>query len=719
MKPRLVLSPMQVVLVAAGVTAGLTALFGQWTASSVLSFPQFLLALAAFVYLPGKVLLDLSRLSLLPLERFTFSLLLGIIGASVAYWLATFLSIPSLVYLWPEAAGLIFCYRSGRGWREMRGWRLVLDDSHLLLLGVVVIACLPLAFLPYYFRNMARLPDGGMSYCPWQDIPLHLSISNELTHTVPPQVPFAAGRGLSYHYAMDLPAALFSKIAGLNTLDLTVRFLPTFFLVLAALTLFCFSRAWLQSGRGAALTVFLVLLGEDFSFIPGWFIGRAHPLSSGWWSVDYFLMPTTFSLYSLNPILPALAVLFGGLFCLLKYFREGGRGWLVLACFQFAAALEYKVFPSVQLLMSLGLASLVYLARFRDLRLLKVTVLTSAMMLPLLWFMWRANENATRQVLRIYPDRIPASLRGLGWEATTWGRAVTDLLLGRGFSGTGLAALLLIVLPVYGIGSLGLRVLALPSLGKQLVCPTSSSSLRFVLAVFVTIGAMLSLTCTLVVADLPLEGQYNNATWFFVQSKHLMWFFVVELLLTLPALRTGFPRLAVAGLVVLLAVPSTVQFFRHMTKVLPIETVPAQEVELVNFLGCHCRSGEVILMHRDTRAPITSLVRCRLPLLPHLFISSFLPADELTRRNADCQAFWASFANAELRADVLDRYQVRYVVLEGGPGFGSVGVSLSQQTGAATVGPAPLFDNGVFRVYEVHQRKPARPIETKGTLTGS
>ena len=77
---------------------------------------------------------------------------------------------------------------------------------------------------------------------------MHLSIANELSHTVPPQVPTLTGWPLSYHYAFDLPAALFHAHAGLDTLDLTVRYIPTLFLFMTTLAVFCFSRRWLGSG---------------------------------------------------------------------------------------------------------------------------------------------------------------------------------------------------------------------------------------------------------------------------------------------------------------------------------------------------------------------------------------------------------------------------------------------------------------------------------------
>jgi hypothetical protein len=613
----------------------------------------------------------------------------------------------------------------------MAGWRLELADSHLLLAAVILLSWLPLTFLPQYYPNLAPLPDGGLSFCLWSDVPFHLSLANELTHTVPPQVPFAAGRGLSYHYGMDLLAALLNRGAGLSVIDLTVRFLPTFFLTLAALAIFCFSRAWLRSGRGAALTTFLVLFAEDFSFVPGLLVGHPAGGGLGCWSVDYFQVPSTFSLYNLNPIVPALGLLFGGLFCLHRYFRagsflpsceggarrgeeasppapplprkgEGGttsRAWLGLSGFFFATALEYKVFPSVQVLASLGIAGLVYLARFRDLRLLKVLALSALLMLPLLWIMWRANEAGARHTLRFSPEYLAMMLRALGLADTEWGRKVNGLLMGGAVTKTGIAALLLIALPLYLLGSLGLRALAIPVLGKELGRPGPSTAFRFFLATLIAIGCVVSLTCTVIRADLPPQGQYNNVGWFYLLSKHLLWLFFVELLLRLGRPRTPGIRTAVLGAVVLLSLPSTIQFFRWFPTFVRVEEVPRHELELITFLNCRCAPGDVILEQRTTRAATTALTRCRIPLLTDLFTEGLIPGGEITRRAADRDAFWAGWDRAELRTDVLQRYRISYLVVEQATPLAvpSPGV----RSGAAAVLPDPVFENEAFRVYKV------------------
>src|SRR5205814_3816034 len=160
------------------------------------------------------------------------------------------------------------------------------NRSGLALAGIVALGIIVLAFLPLYYTNLTLRPDGTMRVRPIPDVFLHIAIANELTHTIPPQAPVFSGRPLSYHYGMDVAVAMFANATRLNTRDLTLRFVPTLFLALSMLSVFCFSRNWLQSGYFGALVVFLVFFGEDFSFVPGLLLGDNVD-----WSLRYFSVP--------------------------------------------------------------------------------------------------------------------------------------------------------------------------------------------------------------------------------------------------------------------------------------------------------------------------------------------------------------------------------------------------------------------------------------------
>ena len=308
---------------------------------------------------------------------------------------------------------------------------------------------------------------------------------------------------------MDLLTATFARWAGLSTLDLTVRFLPTLFHVTTCLSVFCFGRAWLKSGFGAALFTFLVMFAEDFSFVPGLITN-----SADCWSAQYFGVPTTFSLFFLNPMLPALGLMFAGLFCLLKYLREGRTVWLVLTAVHFAVILEFKVFPSLLIALCLAIVTPVYLLIQRDARFLKVLVLTGMLLAPLLLPMLRANSDGGKQAITLDATLIPSLLKNSGLGNCSWAEPLRPLYAEGTMTLPGWLLLFLIVIPGFVVGSFGVRLLALGPMMKNLVAPTRDNALRFFLTIFVVAGVALSLSCAVASTSAPVRLQYNNACWF-------------------------------------------------------------------------------------------------------------------------------------------------------------------------------------------------------------
>jgi hypothetical protein len=691
-----------------------TLIFARWTATSVYSFPRFLLALLLFIYVPGRFLLDRSPWQLLPLEHLSLSLVLGLLASSLIYWAAVFVGIPALFLPWPLIAGAGCAFRVGRQWGALPRRQPILDGSHLLLLGVLALSMALLAVIPTYYHNLALLPNDELQYLDIADVYLHLGIANELTHSVPPQMPFLAGQPLAYHYAADLPTAFFSTFAGLSTLDLTVRFMPTFFLAMTGLAIFSFSRAWLQSSLAAALATFLVLLGEDFAFIPGLWFQSNQP-----WPYQYFGIPTVYSLYACNPMLPALGVLFAGLFCFLKLIREGGKTWLLGTAVLFAAVLEYKVFIAAQLLLVLTLAALVYAGRAFFLgtagrqeclppiwkRLLTLLGLTGLFVLLFALPMWQTNAAGAQQTMRLHPTQfLPEFVRQGGLAGSHWGDRVLHLFDGH-ITLKGLATCLLVVLPVYLVGSLGARVVGLPRLLKELCVPTEVSAVRFFLACFVCLGPLLTLTCVVGSEHLPVDRQYNNSVWFYVQSKHLAWMFAVESLCAATWLRTRGLRVAAGLLLNALAVPATVQFIWCVanSNQSRMEVFSARNAEVMTFLAGHASPGEVAMARRETGLPIAALTRCRSPISPLMPLSRyFLAADALRERERDWQDFWQRWKEGSLQADTLRKYHVNYLVVDKDEEDTSCRPFEKQPgTGSDKLLLRCCFENEGFRIYQI------------------
>jgi hypothetical protein len=295
---------------------------------------------------------------------------------------------------------------------------------------------------------------------------------------------------------------------------------------------------------------------------------------------------------------------------------------------------------------------------------------------------------------------LPEMVRQLGLAQTHWGRHVLGLLAGGPVTPKGLAALLFVALPLYLLGSLGMRALAVPGLCKSLVRFTPASEPRLFLALFVTMGPLLTLGCYIVHGNASLHEQYNNSVWFYIQAKYVAWVFAVEMLWALAArLRPTF-RLAAVGAVVVLAAPGTGQLLSFFldTRHFQVEVFGKEEAEVAGYLNAHGSPGQTILPRTEHGLPLPALTPCRVPItsLP-LWTDSFAPAPELARRKADRQAFWSDWEQGEVRADILRRYRIDYLVVDRAAGEGTNPAS-SHADGLLV---RPCFENRGFVVYRV------------------
>ncbi len=626
----------------------------------------FLVAVILLAYMPGKLALLLLKRTLSPLEDIMLACVLGLLVSGLVYWLIAVAHQAHLYILWPLATTAVFVLVHGGKWKALlRQFAMVAkldeqtvrrprDSSGLAVAGVIALGVMMLAILPQYYTNLTRRADRTMRVHPVPDVFLHIAIANELTHSVPPQSPIFSRRPLTYHYGMDLSVAMFANATGLNTCDLTLRFVPTLFLALSILSVFCFSRCWLGSGYFAVLVVFLVFFGEDFAFIPGLLQGE-----KGDWSVRYFSVPTVFSLFYTNPMLPGVGLLFAGVFCLQRYLREHGGAWLLLSALLLVGLIELKLFTAAHIMCSLGFAAVVYLLVFRNADLFKVAALTSTLAMPLVWSVFLKNKSGAEIVTTFDPGVYVSHMMKL---------------LGMKERFTGVVAFTSIALPIYLVGCLGLRAIGVPAILRAIFRPDRQSGLRFVLAFFVVIGLLIALTCRIVPAGFPLS--YNNGAWFLAQSKYVAWIFTVEVLQRLyrHVIARGVPpSLAAAGIAasaVALSVPATVQHFvlerdpyRVYGKPLPKEfqSYSLETLSVIDFLAKDAQPGDVVLPGDNLLAPTLALTKCRVPLG---YFSNFVvaPSDYSQRQTAE-KEFWKAWRLGKVQDGLLREAGVRYVAV--------------------------------------------------------
>jgi hypothetical protein len=670
----------------------------------------FFVAIAMLTYGPGKLLLLLLKRTLSPIEDVTLACVLGLLVSGLVYWLIAFAYQARTYVLWPLATIALLVYLHARNWKSRFGHfeklaphneetvRRSCDRSGLAVAGIVALGITALTILPQHYTNLTRRPDGTMRVRPIPDVFLHIAIANELTHTVPPQSPVFSGHPLTYHYGMDLTVAMFANATGLNTTDLTLRFVPTLFLALSMLSVFCFSRSWLGSGYFAVLVVFLVFFGEDFSFIPGLLQGE-----KGDWSVTYFGVPTVFSLFYTNPMLPGVGLLFAGLFCLQRYLQEHGGAWLLLSALLLVALMEVKVFTAAQIMCSLGFAAIVYFLVFRNADLFKVAALTATLAAPLVLSIYLGNKRGAEITTAFDP-----------WLYVS----VMMQVLGMKDRLTGVVALTGIALPIYLVGCLGLRVIGVPGILRAVFRPDPKSGLRFVLAFFVVIGPIIALTCSITPAG--WTHAFNNSGWFLVQSKYVAWIFAVEVLQTLyrqliaRGMRPGPAAGMITASAVALSVPSTVQHFAlerdpyHLNgKPLAKESqsYSLETLNVIDFLRKDALPGDVVLPGDNLLAPTLALTKCRVPIS---YFSSFQVAlSGYSQRERAEKEFWEAWRLGSVQQEFLREVGVRYLA-----------VSKRTEGIPATI-PAALsevFANSEFAVFKVRATsfdQQIQPIEDR------
>ena len=659
----------------------------------------FVIAAILLAYVPGKLLLIPLKRTLSPLEDVTLACFLGLIVSGLVYWLMAFGHQGRLFFLWPLIAAGVCVWLFTAKRKSLSGNSAFLaahpgdgatascDGGNFVLAAVLLLGIAGLAYFPLYYTNFTSHADGTMRVYPVSDVLFHIAIANELTHTVPPQAPVFAGHPLSYHYGMDLAVAMFARATGLNTRDLTVRFVPTLLLALSMLSVFCFSRNWLRSGYFGGLAVFLVFFGSDFSFIPGLLLGE-----KGDWSLRYFSAPAVVTLFFTNPILPGLGVLFAGLFCLDRYMRERSPAWLALTALFFVALIEVKMLIAAQLMCSVAFAALVYLIIFSKSDLFRVGAATAVTAIPLVSWVLLKNESGGHIIAAFQPGLYVShaiKMLGLGdWFSHPFGFAV-------------------VALPIFLIGCLGLRVIGVPAIFTAIFRPKSEGAVRFLLAIFVMTGVIIALTYSFTPAGWTFPYNPISST-FLVQSEYVAWIFAVEVLQAFYQwiVRRGVYRaLAATGIMATAAafsLPATVQHFlvwrdpNHFfgtgnpfgSEVL---TYDKQTLAAMDFLQTDAQPGDVVLASKALVAPVLALTKCRVPL--GYFAVGLVARDDYRRRETAEKEFWTDWRSGKIQDGFLREANVRYVV-----------VNKQTETIPSTV-PASLskmFENSELAIFKIN-----------------
>ena len=275
---------------------------------------------------------------------------------------------------------------------------------------------------------------------------------------------------------------------------------------------------------------------------------------------------------------------------------------------------------------------------------------------------------------------------------------------------SGWLAFATVALPIYLVGSLGLRVIGVPAILDAIFRPNPKSALRFILALFVVIGLLIALTFSITPAGWTFRYNPVSGT-FHVQSKYVAWLFAVEVFQNLYRWAVGrgvYSSVAAAAIMTIaigLSAPATLQhfmFWRNPDHLFgngkpfgkQLQGYDAETLALTDFLTKDAQPGDVVLSGDEMLAPVLALTNCRVPI--GYFAYGAVARSDYTRRESAVKQFWKDWRLGNVQPDLLREAGVRYIVVrktsEGLPA--TIPVIFSN-----------VFENSEFAVFKIDPQR--------------
>jgi hypothetical protein len=262
----------------------------------------------------------------------------------------------------------------------------------------------------------------------------------------------------------------------------------------------------------------------------------------------------------------------------------------------------------------------------------------------------------------LFTSYVPSSLATLGVSDRAWLSAIAPMFAQKHVNGTGLLQLFGLAVPLFVVGTLGIRLVGLPAMFRSLWTRGSASPVLLFVALFVVVGYVLGLGLRITPIDYP--DSYNNSVWFLVESKLVSWVFVAVMLGNLFKKWSPTSAAWTAALqVVFLAAPGTVNTFKMGSQNGDPLLAGSDEVLVAEYFRRDVEPGANVACDSSTlRRLLLGVAGMRVPLGPEFFLVSFLRRPEIEQRTGDVATFWRAWADGKFRADLAVKYRFDFVV---------------------------------------------------------
>jgi hypothetical protein len=371
----------------------------------------------------------------------------------------------------------------------------------------------------------------------------------------------------------------------------------------------------------------------------------------------------------------AHGLLFTSLFCLQRSIADPRWGWAIAAALFCAALVQTKVFVFVQLFAAVGIAVAINLAVFRRWVFLKEWLAIALISAPLVFYTIQANTLGA-QISWTWSSGIESYVQN-AFRAASWPLLVTYPIAG---------------LIVYLALTFGFRIVGIGELIKSFRLSRIHST-HLLLAVFVILGPILTLTTRLVPYD--VHDGYNNAIWFMVGSKYVATVFAVMALAKWWDRFGWTARALMTAVMAVVTSASTIQYLARSSSANLDEMTPLLR-ESAAFLDREARPGEVVVTRHNEA--VLALTKLHIPV--YITFSDYLSSrDIVLARAQDVEDFWRSWRTGTVREDLLTRYEVNWIVASQNETPTALGALPAMVLGKLEI--KQEFTNGEFMIFRV------------------
>jgi hypothetical protein len=480
------------------------------------------------------------------------------------------------------------------------------------------------------------------------DLMYYAAISSESSHTVPPTAPYYAGRELNYAYYPQLVLAMVHRFGNVPMLEIYFKYSWPAFLALGSLSAYLLVRQLTSAGT-ALLTVLLLLIAGDFSYVAAWY------LPHGNFNWDYVLWPTNFlsptmEVLHFNSWTPSLPIFFTVLWGVAYGFQTRRQRWLIMSAFLLGVLFQFKPFAFLVLCGALA-ASFLFAGRDWEARRQYATVLILGC-LSAAPFVYRSlrlyadRRSELRFDFFVLPERMLIKLDLLD-TFTAWSDRIAPFEFLRR------PIFLLAASALFFAGGLGIRWIGFPGVWRAVRGHVKSNTGAWQLLAW---GVIAGVGIPFVVVTEP----YNDTLQFYQVGLYLLWIFTAAALMSIVSRNRPLGAIAIA-LALLVSLPSSVHYLHrkwtdHTRNAL--SGLTRTEMEIANYLRGLDPPTTVVLNNRPLEPSLMTILSER-----RVVLAWGRYAVGSAERLREVQAFYSGGRTLDGTIDILRKHAVTHVIV--------------------------------------------------------